>query len=144
MKKFFATVLALCMSLCIFAVPSSAEKHVRSDDGAVVVCNCQSKNKTRARKQSSLLRVIGESIKWAGIVVASAGGLGYICCLGAEALRYAFGNVRENNVIIISRRTYNRHNMHNMREAIKVFDRILSTVDNVQRAAAHEQNYSDD
>lgn len=67
MKKFFATVLALCMSLCIFAVPSSAEKHVRSDDGAVVVCNCQSKNKTRARKQSSLLRVIGESIKWAGI-----------------------------------------------------------------------------
>lgn len=144
MKKFFATVLALCMSLCIFAVPSSAEKHVRSDDGAVVVCNCQSKNKTRARKQPSLLRVIGESIKWAGIVVASAGGLGYICCLGAEALRYAFGNVRENNGIIIFRRTYNRHNMHNMREAIEVFDRILSTVDNVQRAAAHERDYGND
>lgn len=140
MKKFFATVLALCMSLCIFAVPSSAEKHVRSDDGAVVVCNCQSKNKTRARKQPSLLRVIGESIKWAGIVVASAGGLGYICCLGAEALRYAFGNVRENdgNIFI---RAYNRLDM---RVAIEVCDHILSTAVNALRAAAHEQNCGDD
>lgn len=140
MKKFFATVLALCMSLCIFAVPSSAEKHVRSDDGAVVVCNCQSKNKTRARKQPSLLRVIGEGIKWVSIVVASAAGFGYACCLGVEGINYLSGNVRENDGNIF-RRAYNRLDM---RVAIEVCDHILSTAVNAQRAAAHEQNYGDD
>lgn len=140
MKKFFATVLALCISLCVFAVPSSAKKHVKSDDGAVVVCNCQSKDKTRTRKQPSLLRVIGEGIKWVSIVVASAAGFGYACCLGVEGIDYLSGNVRENDGNIF-RRAYKRFDM---RVAIEVCDHILNASVNALHIATHESNYDHD